>query len=358
MGNLAPQGCAIGKATMRKSYSFYSLIGLTSVFLFGNCSIIAEVDRTKIPQDAGTGPEDGGDSSGGTGTGGSRGGMSGSATGGNAGAGEGGMGGDAGGGTGGDAGAGMGGTDMGGAGMGGDAGGGTGGAPGAECGNGDVEDGEECDDGDMPPDDDDGCSATCTVENGWECIGEPSDCSTECGDGIEAGTEECDDGNNNACGTCSAGCTVDTPSAAATGTITLAAAANMVDGDFFTLNDGTGPTEFEFDATPGNGVGTDRVVIVFDPAGGDPALQTAIIMAINTETGFGITAAASGANIGLTNEAPGVAGNQTAGETVADPAFMITPMMTGGRAHDCAAGIGCGAPADCASGTCTNGTCG
>jgi cysteine-rich repeat protein len=345
---------------MRKSYSFYSLIGLTSVFLFGNCSIIAEVDRTKIPQ-GGTNATagEGGDDQGGTG--GSRGGSAGNGTGGNAGAGEGGMGGDAGGGTGGtagEAGAGMGGTDMGGAGMGGDAGGGTGGAPGAECGDGDVEDGEECDDGDMPPDGDDGCSATCTVEDGWECIGEPSNCSTDCGDGIEAGAEACDDGNDNACGTCNAGCIMDTPSAAATGTITLAPAANMVDGDFFTLNDGTGPTEFEFDATPGNGVGTDRVAIIFDPAGGDPALQTAIIMAINTETGFGITAAASGGNIGLTNETPGVAGNQSAGENVADAAFMITPMMTGGRAHDCANGIGCGTAADCASGTCTNGTCG
>jgi cysteine-rich repeat protein len=344
---------------MRKSYSFYSLIGLSSVFLFGNCSIIAEVDRTKIPQ-GGTNATagEGGDDQGGTG--GSRGGSAGNGTGGNAGAGEGGMGGDAGGdtgGTGGDAGAGMGGTDMGGAGMGGDAGGGSGGAPGAECGNGDVEDGEECDDGDMPPDGDDGCSATCTVEDGWECVNEPSDCSTECGDGIEAGAEACDDGNSLACGTCNAACSMDIASAAATGSITPSAPGDILETEFFTLNDGSGPTEFEFDATPGDGVGSNRVAIVFDPAGDAAALQTAIVGAINGATGFGITAAASGAtNIALTNEAPGIAGNQTTGESVSG-SFAITP-MTGGSAHDCGTGTGCRVPADCTSGACTNGTCG
>ena len=42
------------------------------------------------------------------------------------------------------------------------------------CGNGAVRLAEQCDDGNT--DDGDGCSATCTVEAGWECTGEPSVC--------------------------------------------------------------------------------------------------------------------------------------------------------------------------------------
>jgi len=46
------------------------------------------------------------------------------------------------------------------------------------CGNGVVEVGEQCDDGNVVPND--GCSATCTLE---------------CGDGVLEGSEQCDDGN-------------------------------------------------------------------------------------------------------------------------------------------------------------------
>lgn len=54
------------------------------------------------------------------------------------------------------------------------------------CGNGDMDTGEECDDGDT--DNSDGCSSICTVELGWECTGEPSSCENiggafnSCGD--------------------------------------------------------------------------------------------------------------------------------------------------------------------------------
>ena len=59
------------------------------------------------------------------------------------------------------------------------------------CGDGITEDGESCDDGGTTPGD--GCSATCTVENGWTCVGAPaSTCATTCGDGIVAGQEACD----------------------------------------------------------------------------------------------------------------------------------------------------------------------
>ena len=43
------------------------------------------------------------------------------------------------------------------------------------CGNGIIDPGEQCDDGNTNSGD--GCSLTCTLEAGWECIGEPSLCS-------------------------------------------------------------------------------------------------------------------------------------------------------------------------------------
>ncbi len=39
-----------------------------------------------------------------------------------------------------------------------------------------IGEGDECDDGHMPPDDGDGCNSSCTVEAGWSCTGEPSVC--------------------------------------------------------------------------------------------------------------------------------------------------------------------------------------
>lgn len=62
-----------------------------------------------------------------------------------------------------------------------------------ECGDGYVGQGEQCDDGDTNSGD--GCSATCTEEDGFDCVGVPSVCTTTCGDGVTAGVEQCDDGN-------------------------------------------------------------------------------------------------------------------------------------------------------------------
>jgi cysteine-rich repeat protein len=56
-----------------------------------------------------------------------------------------------------------------------------------ECGNGIINTGEECDDGGN--DDGDGCDANCEVEDGWYCIGEPSDCYPE--EPVDG--EECED---------------------------------------------------------------------------------------------------------------------------------------------------------------------
>jgi cysteine-rich repeat protein len=68
---------------------------------------------------------------------------------------------------------------------------------------------DRCDDGNT--NNDDGCSAECAIECGWNCTGgheEANDvCNTTCGDGLLAGPEECDDGDNFDNG-CSAKCTI------------------------------------------------------------------------------------------------------------------------------------------------------
>ena len=65
--------------------------------------------------------------------------------------------------------------------------------PALDCGNGDLETDEECDDGNT--NDDDGCSATCTIEH--------------CGDWIRQDHEQCDDGNVVNGDGCSSNCIVE-----------------------------------------------------------------------------------------------------------------------------------------------------
>ncbi len=79
-----------------------------------------------------------------------------------------------------------------------------------ECGNGKREFGEVCDDGNKI--DQDGCSSTCTKEDGWDCSGvegEKSICATICGDGKKLGLEECDDGGEVAGDGCNANCQIE-----------------------------------------------------------------------------------------------------------------------------------------------------
>ncbi len=346
---------------MRKSYPSYSLLTLSGIVFAASCSIIAEVDRTKIPQE-GNNPGEGGQNTGGGGRGGSAGDTGGTRPrGGTGGAGDGGMGGEpsggtTSGGTSGAAGAGMGGDA--GDGNAGDSGGGAGGAP-SLCGNGEVDTGEDCDDGDMPPAGGDGCGTSCEIEPGWACTNEPSDCvAAECGDRIQAGAEACDDGNALACGTCSQNCGTSTASAAATGSITLGATApaDIDDGDYFTLNDGVNTAvEFEFDSAAVNdGVTSGRIEIDYDNTANDAvALQAAIITAINgVTTTLRIQASAgTGANVNLASEIFGSRGNQTTGDNVMETSFTISP-MAGGAAHDCPVGTGCAVDADCANGDC------
>lgn len=65
------------------------------------------------------------------------------------------------------------------------------------CGDGILDEGEECDDGNLL--EHDGCNSKCMIEE-WE---------PECGNGAVEGTEQCDDGNLEAGDGCSADCVVE-----------------------------------------------------------------------------------------------------------------------------------------------------
>ena len=73
------------------------------------------------------------------------------------------------------------------------------------CGSGTIHGTEQCDDGGTTSGN--GCSATCTIESGYVCNGQPSSCMTVCGDGVRAGAETCDDDNVADGDGCSATCT-------------------------------------------------------------------------------------------------------------------------------------------------------
>ncbi|UJR84472.1 DUF4215 domain-containing protein [Sandaracinus amylolyticus] len=77
------------------------------------------------------------------------------------------------------------------------------------CGDGINAPTEACDDGDVDPED--GCSATCTVEDGYACPTPGEDCVplATCGDGVRAASEECDDRNTDAGDGCSAACVIE-----------------------------------------------------------------------------------------------------------------------------------------------------
>ena len=76
------------------------------------------------------------------------------------------------------------------------------------CGDGVVNGADGCDDGAVLPGD--GCDASCHVEPGYTCTGNPSVCVTTCGDGIKAGAEACDDGAALPGDGCDASCHVET----------------------------------------------------------------------------------------------------------------------------------------------------
>ncbi|MHC4698755.1 MAG: DUF4215 domain-containing protein, partial [Planctomycetota bacterium] len=75
------------------------------------------------------------------------------------------------------------------------------------CGDSFILGAEQCDDGNTASGD--GCSATCAIESGWDCTGEPSTCTFHCGDGGIGASEECDDGNARSGDGCYVDCTVE-----------------------------------------------------------------------------------------------------------------------------------------------------
>ena len=77
------------------------------------------------------------------------------------------------------------------------------------CGDGVIVGQETCDDNNT--DANDGCSATCVVECGFDCgLAEPSVCTSTGGDGVlVAPNEACDDGNTNKDDGCSSSCTIE-----------------------------------------------------------------------------------------------------------------------------------------------------
>jgi cysteine-rich repeat protein len=75
------------------------------------------------------------------------------------------------------------------------------------CGDGHVVAGETCDDGATAPGD--GCSATCTAEPGYDCPGQPAVCAPVCGDGQIIGGENCDDGDTQSNDGCSSSCGIE-----------------------------------------------------------------------------------------------------------------------------------------------------
>ncbi|TSC22940.1 DUF4215 domain-containing protein [Corallococcus sp. Z5C101001] len=75
------------------------------------------------------------------------------------------------------------------------------------CGDGVISPREECDDGNSA--NGDGCSATCGIEPGYGCAGQPSACAKTCGNGNLNPGEQCDDGNTQANDGCNASCRVE-----------------------------------------------------------------------------------------------------------------------------------------------------
>jgi len=77
-----------------------------------------------------------------------------------------------------------------------------------DCGDGIITSDEECDDGNS--NDTDGCS-NCTVDDGFYCREEPSECSVHnCSDGFITSDEECDDENVDDFDGCTSECKVET----------------------------------------------------------------------------------------------------------------------------------------------------
>lgn len=118
--------------------------------------------------------------------------------------------------------------------------------------------------------------------------------------------------------------------AAATGSIRAVPAANILDTETFTLDDGTNPAlVFEFDK--GGGI-TGDVQVDIAAAVTAEDVRDVIVSAVNGVGGTLDITAAPGAydnTLTLTNDNVGASGNETITETVADAGFIVSGMSGG-----------------------------
>lgn len=115
---------------------------------------------------------------------------------------------------------------------------------------------------------------------------------------------------------------------AATGSITTIAGASHVDGETFTIHDGTTSYTFEFDSNASVGGGNTAVSITGAPSA--DVMRDRIITAING-TAINITASNGGAGlVTLTHDTTGANGNRVITETVANAGFVVVGMRGGG----------------------------
>lgn len=119
-----------------------------------------------------------------------------------------------------------------------------------------------------------------------------------------------------------------TGSACATGTLQAVTQALTLDGETFVISDGTTSKTFEFDKA-GDGVTGGRVAVNITGAVSAVDVANAMISAING-VGYNILASSGVSGlVNLVNKVPGVAGNVTITDTVANAGFTSTGMSGG-----------------------------
>jgi hypothetical protein len=228
------------------------------------------------------------------------------------------------------------------------------------CGDGSRDpNNEQCDDGNTATEVT--CpygNATCTVCTS-ACTLAPAT-GNVCGDGLrDTVNEACDDNNTSACGTCGGpignSCSV-VQSAEATGLIVAIKAADIIDGETFSLDDGlsaaggAGLVIFEFNKS--GGVSGTNTAVNLSSSDSATTVRTKIRQSINGHVLLSITAADStGSVVQLTHDRQTSLGNTASVNTVADSDFGNSD-MTGGQGGDCVAGTECQINADCISNVC------
>ena len=200
------------------------------------------------------------------------------------------------------------------------------------------------------------CAVGFTNPAGDDASGPDTSCAPICGDAMVLGGEVCDDGNADACGTCSDDCGATQPITPASAMITFARASDLVDGDNFTIDDGTMSATFEYD-TAIDGVMPGNVAVDLSGTTTRMQVRARTVLAIATTTlTFTATDVGSTQTL-LTNTSPGAAGNTATVNNVATSVFAIDAMFSGGMGLACPTGTGCVAAADCASLVCDVGVC-